>query len=84
MFKKLYAELDIKCEPVAVPVQTFEQVAATVDEHKEGPGKGVGTHIRTHQPAQGVEGLSHVARDPVEIDVGRGGQGQHGLSTPGA
>ena len=60
---------------VAVPVQALEQVAAAVDEHKERTVKRVGTHIRAHQPAQGVKGLSHVARDPVKIDAGSGAQG---------
>ena len=67
-----------RAKPSRSQYRHLEQVAAAVDEHKESAAKRVGTHIRANQSAQGVKGLSHVARDPVEIDAGSGAQGQHG------
>ena len=65
-------------ESVAVPVEALEQVAAAVDENEEGPGKRISIHPRAHQPAQSIEGFSHVAGIAIQIDAGGGGQGQQG------
>ena len=64
-------------QSVAVPIEQFDPVAVSVAKDKQGTGERVLIEFQPDQAAQAIEGLSHIARGPVQIDPGGGSQGKH-------
>ncbi len=64
-------------KPVTIPVKELYHVSAAVDKDEQRSRKRVFTHLGSHNPAEAIEGFTHITGRAIKVYAGGACQGEH-------